>query len=688
MFKVKKQQNVRDCGISVIQALITFFHNKKINENELKHYAVYGPTGINLSNLIKLGEKFGLKLTAYEVLIKDLLKNNVKELMVALIKNENQGHYVLIKQYLDKKMLIIYDPIKGRIKMNGAQFSKIFLGIICTVEKIPWNHQQKFNKIWHSLVLDKPWMLVLGISLISINWFLMFIISYFAKIIFDYVIPGQLKNTLLVICVSFSLLTIFRVILFLIKNFLEKKFLNYLELKLIEKFRNALTLCSAKTILQFSANEYLYRFTLIPTICQFLFNVSHHIFNNILVIIFSSVTLLIISYEIFLAVITLLMAKILIDIIFFLDYKTLHLKFLQSQIEYFKVLHDFTMSLEQIRHPQYGNFFEKFFNKKIVQFYKNNYNFWQHLTIQTLFSELFSLLTPILITYVGAKLIFQNSLTSGVMIFSISMTHHFVEASKQLLNFGLNWNINVNYCNLLSVWFHAQSENIDDLQDINLPMIDLVKNKIESITLTKLFFEYDKPFFKIEHFCFDKNYHIKGENGSGKSTLLKILSSYFFYQQNFLVNNYHLNKYSLKTYREKVFFASSESYLPQTSILEYITLNQKNALKTFLSNVEKFKLLPFLKTIKLDLDREIIDNGKNFSAGQKQILNCLRLLAFSFDVILLDEAFENVDWKNVLYLSKIISNFQKAIFIEVSHSHKYISKGYKLDISKIVKYIE
>lgn len=82
---------------------------------------------------------------------------------------------------------------------------------------------------------------------------------------------------------------------------------------------------------------------------------------------------------------------------------------------------------------------------------------------------------------------------------------------------------------------------------------------------------------------------------------------------------------------------------------------------------------PLLEQWDIKLDDILYDNAKKFSSGQKQIINCLQLLTKNFDLILLDEAFENISQENFKILKKIIKDFQKdAIFIEVSHSKRYL----------------
>ncbi|NQZ66086.1 MAG: hypothetical protein HRT99_02585 [Mycoplasmatales bacterium] len=79
---------------------------------------------------------------------------------------------------------------------------------------------------------------------------------------------------------------------------------------------------------------------------------------------------------------------------------------------------------------------------------------------------------------------------------------------------------------------------------------------------------------------------------------------------------------------------------------------------------------------------KIENNASNISSGQRQIIMLLRLFAFDYELILLDEAFENIDLKKTKLLGKMIKDFQKGLIIEVSHSKKFITNAKELNIEK------
>jgi putative ABC transport system ATP-binding protein len=137
-----KQEDLKDCGLTVLQMLVKQHHNYALNINTLKSKASYGKNGISISNLINLGSEFGLSLEAFEVELVDLCKANYQDNFVTLVKVNNQLHYVIVTSI--KKMVTYYDPMIGKVKISKEEFVKIFQKYLITVKKTIFNYK-KFN---------------------------------------------------------------------------------------------------------------------------------------------------------------------------------------------------------------------------------------------------------------------------------------------------------------------------------------------------------------------------------------------------------------------------------------------------------------------------------------------------------------------------------------------------------------
>ncbi|XBE79915.1 ATP-binding cassette domain-containing protein [Mesomycoplasma hyopneumoniae] len=183
------------------------------------------------------------------------------------------------------------------------------------------------------------------------------------------------------------------------------------------------------------------------------------------------------------------------------------------------------------------------------------------------------------------------------------------------------------------------------------------------------------------------NLRIIGKNGSGKSTFLRLLNQDIVYNGEFLINNLDLKYYDQNELRKRICYIKSHNYFPSISVLSFITNENPEKIQNLINNFQRFDIQEMLYEWQISLDAKFVNNGSNFSSGQKQIIALLQLLTQDFDLILLDEAFENIDEKNFEFLKKVITNYQKnAFFIEISHSKRFINEeGEILDIKNISK---
>ena len=265
------------------------------------------------------------------------------------------------------------------------------------------------------------------------------------------------------------------------------------------------------------------------------------------------------------------------------------------------------------------------------------------------------------------------------MLLFLGLFNFFISPLVDLCDFIIKFSQNIKNIKLLSYVFELN----DEVKNKN----GMIVKKIKDISLKNILFKFDKPLINIKELNVKKSLKISGKNGSGKSILLKIIAHRFKANGDILINGMDSDYYSLDGIRERIFYVSPHTFIPSVTILEYITMNQRKALENFKQACEKYKLDFIFKYMKISLDTKMYNNAENLSSGQKQLVLLLRLFAFNYDLILLDEAFENIDSNILKRIGKDIVDCQDSIFIEISHSKKYITKGKEVDFEKINKSI-
>ena len=97
-------------------------------------------------------------------------------------------------------------------------------------------------------------------------------------------------------------------------------------------------------------------------------------------------------------------------------------------------------------------------------------------------------------------------------------------------------------------------------------------------------------------------------------------------------------------------------------------------------NKDKLRLEEIIKLLELDgIDKEMYLNEENISQGQKQRINIARALYFNRDVVMIDEAFVNLD-KNLRekFENIFLESSKTVIMITHQYNEEYLNKFDKI----------
>lgn len=120
-----KQLYEHDCGFACLKFLLANFHKCKDylylpQEEDKKSYS--------FQDLVKLGDKYGLTLFGFEMSNKkEIEKRMPSPCIVSMYSDKGMKHAVILIK-AKKKHFLIFDPIKGKIKMDKREFYALWDG--------------------------------------------------------------------------------------------------------------------------------------------------------------------------------------------------------------------------------------------------------------------------------------------------------------------------------------------------------------------------------------------------------------------------------------------------------------------------------------------------------------------------------------------------------------------------------
>lgn len=662
------QTDEKDCGLIVLTSFFKKYYRKKLNINILKSKVNYSENGINIFSLTNLGEKIGLTLEALQGDFSSFLSLNIDEEIIALILDNNYYHYVIIENR-DEEYVYLLDPAKGKIKLKLNDFKNKYLNIIITVNK-NGNIDEKYlihEKL--DLFSNNIWSIILMLIMSFLGQILLFSSTYFIKYILDEIIAKNNNEKTLSIFLFFGWVFLLRIINNYLNSLLEQKLSRKFQYDLLNLFFKKTIHGKSLSLQKINKSDYIQRLNSIGEISLYYTNVINILFTNSISLLITSICLGIINWKLYILILGISLTKFIIIFYFKKNLHNKYPKLINNQIEITNKNFEIFLNNIYSKNPEYQTLSINKINdllnaqKELNLIILNTTN-WNKTTITFL-----NVLEQILIMYIGINFFFSKNLSIGDLLLFNSLIMYIDLPIESLTNFLLNFKImKQNIIRFEFIVFLAEeNKNERCIQ------------KISTIKINNLSFNYDdRKIFDNISLDLDQNIIIEGKNGVGKSTFLKLLYGlYDEYQGNIFINNEDdLKIINLNDFRQKIYINSNNIYFPNLTIVEFITLKNEKALNTLKHNIEKYNLIELLTYFNLFFDTKIEDGGMNLSSGQRQLINLLQLFCFSYDLILLDEAFENISIDVFTKLKDAIKDFQyEALFIEISHSKKYINNG-------------
>ena len=647
------QDNENSCGAYCIKMLLSFYKRDDEIKN-IKKRCRLTKEGITVYGLIQVLKEYHLEAKAYQCEFKHLFEE-VNCPAIVHLKQDDLYHYVIVYKVKDGYFLV-GDPAKGLIKMSYESFSKQFTGIIIMIDHVGMPITKRTNYTFQNFLKDHfkqhyQTIIKMMIKTIIISMLTM-IFSYYYQLMIDSFSKYPIYQ-IVFISLGFTVLYAFKLLL----DYLRRQQILELSRELNQEY-------ALKTMQNLIYQDYDYmdgleKGTLLSR-SQNLFELSQYFIEFYHVIFIDSILMLfilifILSIQFFLFLIVLLM-MVIIFLVFYFYSKKLHIEN-KKILEQKEHLNDGLLEFQENYFQTIQFKVKKMMKNKLGYLYDTYFmNVYHHDEMTNIHQVQLEALIQIMIMAVLLLAIIiykKQQMTLGTVMLVYLLLSYMINPLMKISVF-------IAMHDELQIIFERYKEMLPEKRERKKKI-----KKIKSIELKHVSFSYGytRPLFDHFQLKIERSLFIQGKTGSGKSTLLKLIMNQLQPTKGeIVINGINLQELDLNSYYSHI------KYLNKTPVF------YKESLRTNMIFDRLFledKMIELLHYFMLDdlvngLDLKLDEQGGFLSSGQGQLVMIIRALLSEPDVLILDEAFSNIDQERLQLLINYLS-FQKIIVIIVSH---------------------
>lgn len=190
---------------------------------------------------------------------------------------------------------------------------------------------------------------------------------------------------------------------------------------------------------------------------------------------------------------------------------------------------------------------------------------------------------------------------------------------------------------------------------------------------------YDEPVF--EHFTCKvpkgSKVAVSGKSGSGKTTMAKLLMRFYTPESgSIMIGSKNIERCSVESIRSSIAYIAQDTFLFEDTIYNNLTMGNTTVDEKDVDFfVKKCGLDDYINRLPLGYNTIISESGKNLSGGQKQRISIIRALLSGKNIMIFDEATNNLEEELEHVINELIVNLPNEVTcLIITHREKIIEK--------------
>lgn len=658
------QMEATECGAASLSMVMAYWGHYMALE-QMRIETGVSRDGCNAKNIMKAARKYGMEVHGYRKEIDGLV-----ELPTPSIIHWNFNHFVVFEG-VKGGYYYLNDPALGRRKLSREELDDGFTGVVITFKPTEnFEKAKRPNSLMHFVSERLKGQKSAVTMLVLLGLLLAFpgiVMPVFSEVFVDEILLSGNTNWLSGLIIAMILTVLFQAVLSYCKETLLVKLQSKLALLSGYRFLNKLLGLPIAFFDQRLPGDLSERVDYNHSVSNFLAGDLAETGISIFMAIFYAITLAIYSPLLTLiacvcVAVNLILLKYMSD-----SMANLMVKFQQDKSVFTGSLYSGLGISDSLK----ASGTENEYVGRLLGHYANNalveQQFGKKQNILSAIPDIFNQVTNVIILVVGAMLVVNGKITSGMLVAYASLFGAFVTPVGSLMNFMQRiqtTKADMGRVEDIEKYGNQENDEIADDESKNLKKLLNGKSKLSGdVIMDQVSFGYNilqAPL--ISDFSFHlpagQSIALVGSSGSGKSTVAKVVSGlYEPWDGQLCFDGIPFKEINPAVMHASVSVVNQNISVFTGSIRDNITMWNTSILEEDMVRAAKDACIHDMITQKEGAYEYVLtEGGSNLSGGQRQRLEIARALATNPTILIMDEATSALD---PLVEKEILNNIKK-----------------------------
>ena len=650
-----KQRDITDCGAACL-ASISSHYKLDLAVARIRQLAGTDKKGTNVLGMVKAAQKLGFEAKGVKGPFESLFKIP-KPAVAHLVVKDILHHYVVIYKVTDKYIEVM-DPIDGQLHRRThdefkAEWSGTLVLLLPSEDFKTGNEKKSVQGRFWSLIKPHKNILVQALFGAVIYTILGLSTSVFVQKLVDFVLVDGNRNLLNLMGIGMVVILAVQLFIGTAKTIFTLKTGQMIDAQLILGYYKHLLRLPQQFFDTMRVGEIISRINDAVKIRTFLNDVSINFLVNIFIVVFSFIMMF--TYYWKLALVMLTVIPLYLAIYFITDKinKKAQRTLMEDSAELETQLVESLNSVGTIKRFGLEDYANEKTEVRFVKLLKTGFKSNMNSVFSGTSSELVSRMLTIVLLWVGAGFVMDNTITPGELLSFYTLIGYFTGPVSSLIGMNRTVQDAVIAADRLFEIMDLERENDEN-------QIELTPDKIGDIQFENVSFRYGTRVAVFEDLNLSipkgKFTAIVGESGSGKSTLMSILQNIYPIQDgNVRIGKYDLKYIKIASLRKLISVVPQQIDLFAGNVIDNIAVGDDEPdMQKIIDIATKLGLMGFIEALPKGFQTYLGENGTSLSGGQRQRIAIARALYRDPEILILDEATSSLDSASEKYVQRMI----------------------------------